>query len=1003
MARSMMPETGAGQLQTGDLVLIDLELAEHQRWAGAQGRVGEVASLHRAEFIAEAVGSGFVGGVASGTAMGLGMGLVSRFVPVVGPILGAGLALHSLSTNQEETAATVARFGEGNDTYDKIANSIATASAIIDTVSQMLTVANAILGVVEAAAVVVAGGAIVAAFFTFGATVGIAVVAGELAVACQEVSTAIGEVTLVLDKLNAGILQPCVTLFRALHTFTTEADPREVEAQGQKISQAAGVSGAALGAWAGGALAHTGAKPKPEPEDLPPAQKPVHETPPPATDDGPTVHFQEPATPAANAEAGPVPDAVPAAASDVPAASTQMPATTEPALSAGSASATSTEAAAPPAVVPEQLSLPHTEGPGSELRPISAPLELQGIKGSDAIPKALEPGSIGTYGRGVDDPHPAALLSNPAGAPGATAGGGRMPSTGREEAGVYLEHQTSAAVAHEVLPGHELHGPEGQRRGGRDTKEALVIALPESVKSTKDNADTALRTEVRNRVAQGEQVPAIEVISRSAQITQDAVAQSGAEVPGQQISRNFLAEVDQFHDQRFGYQEIRPGEPLTPGHPLASGSSGELDAFMNRTFDPFITAPEPGGGTPPASPPAPAPAPAPATNQMSFDFGVEAAKPPAPTATAAPADSPTATPVIPPVSPTPATLQQPSVPTPGGSGPKQDPASPTAGTRARQLGALFAPQLFAGDGEGPTYAQRQAAHRARFTADNQPGVGVERVNPNYPPPPATPAQIEAVQNEILNLLRVRAAAEQEAQLQAERANQCEANQAPIEQTVADAGAGLAAVRAHDEAVARRAAVNQEQQQRQQESQGLVAGYPGEAAGLTVLTAPLAAWAGFTSLAAHLPGSAGESMLKMNDDANRLLLAFGQMAGLVDGAEGAGPANEQRLQDDKSRLQGTAKSAERSDERLQTAQAGAQGLQQANEAALAEASERKATADERAGQCGDAASVREARAASLAQQLRVWAARHAQARQQAIAATSQRLQREGRIVVHDSEK
>ena len=64
-----------------------------------------------------------------------------------------------------------------------------------------------------------------------------------------------------------------------------------------------------------------------------------------------------------------------------------------------------------------------------------------------------------------------------------------MPAEGREAAGVYLEHQTSAAAAHEVLPNHELHGPQGQRRGGRDTKEAVVISLPESVKPHKDAAD----------------------------------------------------------------------------------------------------------------------------------------------------------------------------------------------------------------------------------------------------------------------------------------------------------------------------------------------------------------------------------------------------------------------------------------------------------------------------------------------------------------------------------
>jgi hypothetical protein len=316
---------------------------------------------------------------------------------------------------------------------------------------------------------------------------------------------------------------------------------------------------------------------------------------------------------------------------------------------------------------------------------------------------------------------------------------------------------------------------------------------------------------------------------------------------------------------------------------------------------------------------------------------------------------------------------------------------------------LFLPQFFGGGGEAPTYAERMAAHRVRFTGDNQPAEGVERVNPNYPPPPATPAQIAAIQDQIMNLLTVRAAAEQEAQHQADRADRCEQNQAPIQQTVDDATAGISAVQAHDEAVARRQAVNQEQQQRQQESQGLVAGYPSQAVGLTALSVPLAAWEGFTSLASHLPGEAGDSMLRMNEEARKMQGAFGQMGAQMLGVDSSGPANEQKLQDDQARLEGTGERAQASDRQLHAARAGAQGLQQANDAALEEATKRRETATERAQVCGDAAQEREAQARSLAEQLRAWATLHAQARQLAIAATTQRLQNEGRVVVRSSER
>lgn len=59
-------------------------------------------------------------------------------------------------------------------------------------------------------------------------------------------------------------------------------------------------------------------------------------------------------------------------------------------------------------------------------------------------------------------------------------------------------------------------------------------------------------------------------------------------MPGSQITRNFLAEMDQFHDPRFGYTEVRPGDALPAGHPLRDMSDADINAFVDRTFDPFI-------------------------------------------------------------------------------------------------------------------------------------------------------------------------------------------------------------------------------------------------------------------------------------------------------------------------------------------------------------------------------------------------------------------------------
>src|SRR5262249_2580295 len=145
------------------------------------------------------------------------------------------------------------------------------------------------------------------------------------------------------------------------------------------------------------------------------------------------------------------------------------------------------------------------------------------------------------------------------------------------------------------------------------------------------------------------------------------------------------------------------------------------------------------------------------------------------------------------------------------------------------------------------------------------------------------------------LLAVRAAAEREAQHQAARAEHAEQNQAPIQQTVADTVAGISAVQAHDAAVGRRQAVNAEHQQRLDWAQGLAAGFASRVTALAALTVPLAAWQGFTSLASHLPGEAGDKMLQMNREADELQATFGQMTMQMLSGESAGPANQQALQ------------------------------------------------------------------------------------------------------------
>ena len=243
--------------------------------------------------------------------------------------------------------------------------------------------------------------------------------------------------------------------------------------------------------------------------------------------------------------------------------------------------------AAPPSVMQRQT--PEDEPPISagELQSMTHILRLATIERTGGPPQGLQRGAIGTYRKGVANPHPAAVESNPSRANGGSGPAGRAPQRGREDAGVYLEHQMAASIAREVLPNYRFFGPKGQAREGIDVKEALTIVFGDASKAIKDPLDRSLLAEIKSRKARGEQVPLIEVLVRGAQHSQEATAGPDWEETAGQITRLFEAEKDQSFDPKFGHEEIGPGKPLTGPNPLEGVSDAHLDRVLAPHLKPF--------------------------------------------------------------------------------------------------------------------------------------------------------------------------------------------------------------------------------------------------------------------------------------------------------------------------------------------------------------------------------------------------------------------------------
>jgi hypothetical protein len=265
-------ETGAAQLDSSSLGLIDEELVEHERWAAAGERVGGASSEDRAAFIATQVGGGAGEGFATGFAMGLvttigiqalelGLEEVAGVaIPGVGQVIGGVMSAYALVSGWKRNTAAISRMGEGRSGYEEAANDIEGICAILDIASNIVNVLAGVVGIVAVAAAA-------AALLTLGALSPLAVAAGSIA-------TAIGVAGMVLGLVKMA-LQPLALLFRSLHAFTSQADPREIEAQGHVLEEGGKEMGGAFGGLAGAAVGGMGHG---EPEEATAAET---ETPPP--------------------------------------------------------------------------------------------------------------------------------------------------------------------------------------------------------------------------------------------------------------------------------------------------------------------------------------------------------------------------------------------------------------------------------------------------------------------------------------------------------------------------------------------------------------------------------------------------------------------------------------------------------------------------------------------------------------------------------------------------
>lgn len=312
------------------------------------------------------------------------------------------------------------------------------------------------------------------------------------------------------------------------------------------------------------------------------------------------------------------------------------------------------------------------------------------------------------------------------------------------------------------------------------------------------------------------------------------------------------------------------------------------------------------------------------------------------------------------------------------------------------------PGAVAGAALGAGVGRRAAAFSEGRERGAQPIV--ERVNPAYPPPPGSGSRQDIVdmQNRLAAILQARAQAEALQGMMCADAEHHEANQGPLTEFGERTQESISATAAHEAATQRRAAANQRQQQEEANVGGTLRDYGNRAAGLSALTVPLSAVAGFTYLANVLPNrpsvlrGAKRNLLKLNTDSTNFLQALGGIDTAVADQQAGQPERTEEIAGNADRLTSVGDEAAASQVQLEQAAADGQSLATENEERASDSRQREAEAAGTCSQLDRQAGQTESEIDAMTEQWAAWAHAHRQARQAAVERTRAAMIAQGYI-------
>jgi hypothetical protein len=928
---------------TGGLYLVDEELAEHQRWAVAGTSVGTAGSEQRTDFIADTAGAASIQGMLTGLGMGLGMAGVGlgldAVIPGLGFVLGGVMSASDLITNADKYGKEIAGFGTGSDDYEILANDLQAVAAVLQIVTDVIGILAGI-----------AGGIAVVAWVLTVASLG---AFSPVAAAATAVAFALGIAGAAVGAVNSLVIQPLIVLFRSLHAFTSQADPRDVQASGGQIASAAGAWGAGIGGIAAMAAGAAGGG-----EQM---------------GEGPVVDDVVPTqNPSAGGEVPPAVVAEPSAGGGAPVS--EPPAGGGPPVG-GPPGGEGTEIIPAPIVVPPEPSPPTLPGgfagpdipgevnPFGDTRPMPAVEQVndQGtISPSDldkvTVPSPSPEEPIPDTEPGPGHSPPNAPESGPP-SPESGAGGGAGGASG------------AAGGPSDGPPPQPGEVPPGWR-----SDYLYQVDLPRDSQTTPGNWQTDFPSE-----------PNIEQFH--------VYEPQGNENPAQiNYHDKMVVKAFQVTDPATG--QVRwAGPTQVNGEPVPiNPNTGEPYAINLRTHGPDPNAVDPATGQPYFShdnatsavelrgnaPP----------GQQKYDPTTGQWGPRTAPGAHIPAgdDYPPGSRVVDPANPR-------SLPPdwdeavhqaiygqggggdhgPGGGGPGRGSQGPGGG------------------GPGPTGGGIPPA----AGLDTQ--TVTENVNPDYQPPPGTKAQLDQAQLDIKNILAKRA--EQDSLAARNRDAEATANSqgASLSAAIDRTDQGKASVTAHQSAVDAKTAANKEQQDKQGQAKSQLEQYSDRKAGIEAVKGPLTGWQAATGAvmgASWLPEDVAAKLQKMNSDAANLNAQLTKADAKLVQQIAAQPQLAGQLAADQGAIQTARQQGAQADAAIDQGRQQLAATAASNDQTGAKAAQEATAAEGRSAALQAAAEQRRQEHDTLAAQLLKWAEEHKAARLEALQETQSKMESSG---------